>query len=228
MLPHEDTRSDEELVDDYLDGDMGAFRLLIERYHDPLIRYLTRLMGERSAAEDAFQDTFLQIHQSIEHFDSSRRFKPWLFTIATNKGRDALRKRQRRPAVSLSAPISDSRGRAFVDLMEMEMPDISSSMERAELSALVQKAVDELSPRLREILLLAYFQKMSYAQIAEVVGIPLGTVKSRLHAAVAAFAKAWQNQLDAREHAQARAKEEHRATGTEPFSTHGRTTPDDD
>lgn len=228
MLPDEDTRSDEELVDDYLDGDMGAFRLLIERYHDPLIRYLTRLMGERSAAEDAFQDTFLQIHQSIEHFDSSRRFKPWLFTIATNKGRDALRKRQRRPAVSLSAPISDSRGRAFVDLMEMEMPDISSSMERAELSALVQKAVDELSPRLREILLLAYFQKMSYAQIAEVVGIPLGTVKSRLHAAVAAFAKAWQNQLDAREQAQARAKEEHRATGTEPFSTHGRTTPDDD
>ncbi|TVQ78710.1 MAG: RNA polymerase sigma factor [Phycisphaeraceae bacterium] len=228
MLPHEDTRSDEELVDDYLDGDMGAFRLLIERYHDPLIRYLTRLMGERSAAEDAFQDTFLQIHQSLEHFDSSRRFKPWLFTIATNKGRDALRKRQRRPAVSLSAPISDSRGRAFVDLMEMEMPDISSDMERAELSALVQKAVDELSPRLREILLLAYFQKMSYAQIAEVVGIPLGTVKSRLHAAVAAFAKAWQLQLDAREQAQARAKEGHRATGTEPFSSHGRTTPDDD
>lgn len=227
MALPEDNRSDEELIDDYLDGDTAAFRLLIERYHDALIRYLTRLMGERSAAEDAFQDTFLQIHQSLEHFDSSRRFKPWLFTIATNKGRDALRKRQRRPAISLSAPISDAKGRSFVDLMEMEMPDVCSSMEREELSALVQQAVDELSPRLREILLLAYFQRMSYAQIAEVVGIPLGTVKSRLHAAVASFAKAWQQQLEARERSTEQSRSTQRATGTEHSDPTRRSTSDD-
>lgn len=193
-----DRRTDEELVEDYLDGDVAAFRAVIERYHDPLMRFLTRLMGGRAAAEDAFQETFLQVHNSLESFDPARRLKPWLFTIAANKARDALRKRQRRPTVSLSAPIDSAEGRSFVDLMEIDVAGVSEGLEQEELSAMVQGAIDVLSPRLREILLLAYFQKMTYAQIAEVSGVPLGTVKSRLHSAVAAFAKAWTEQAEAR------------------------------
>ena len=187
-----DSRTDEELVEDYLEGDAPAFRVLIDRYHDPLMGFLTRLTGQRQTAEDVFQDTFLQLHQSLETFDSSRRFKPWLFTIAANKGRDALRRIQRRPAVSLSATIDEAgEGRSFVDLMGNDEPDIAQRLTDDERSALVQRAVDRLSPRLREVLLLAYFQRMSYAQIAEVCSIPLGTVKSRLHAAVSGFAKRW-------------------------------------
>lgn len=193
-MPEVDRRTDEELVEDYIDGDVGAFRVLIDRYHDPLMRFLIRLMGGRAPAEDVFQETFLQVHQSLDSFDSDRRLKPWLFTIAANKARDALRKRQRRPTVSLSASVDTTEGRSFVDLMEIELPDVSEPMEQAELSERVQRAIDTMSPRLREILLLAYFQKMSYAQIAEVSGIPLGTVKSRLHSAVASFAKAWQDE----------------------------------
>ncbi len=185
-----DIRADEDLVEDYLDGDAGALRVLIERYHDPLIRFLNRLMGNRQAAEDAFQETFLQVHQSLGSFDLTRRFKPWLFTIAANKGRDALRKSQRRPAVSLNAAVND-RGGSFVDLIELDLPAASAGLEAEDRSRLVQKAINGLSPRLREILLLAYFQKLSYAQISEEFGIPLGTVKSRLHAAVAAFARKW-------------------------------------
>ncbi len=185
-------RTDEELVEDVLDGDVAAFRGLIERHHDALFRFLFRLTGNRQMAEDVFQDAFLQVHQSLDTFDSSRRFKPWLFTIAANKGRDALRKANRRKTVSLSAPVVEEGGKSFVDLMEIDLPDVSSPMEEAERSAKVQRAIDELSPRLREILLMAYFQKMTYAQIAELFGVPIGTVKSRLHSAVAAFAKAWQ------------------------------------
>jgi len=190
-------RSDEDLIDDYIDGDHAALRLLIERYHDPLIAFLTRLMGNRTEAEDAFQDTFLQIHQSLDSFDQTRRFKPWLFTIAANKGRDALRKRKRRYAVSLSTPL-DHDGGELVDLLDIKVPEVGVEIERAEQSAMVQTVLDELPPRLREILLLAYFQKMSYAQIAEIFGIPIGTVKSRLHSAVAKFALKWQEQIDAK------------------------------
>lgn len=192
-------RTDEELVEDYLDGDVGAFRLLIERHHDALHRFLFRLMGNRQAAEDVFQDTFLQIHQSLESFDLSRTFKPWLFTIAANKARDALRRQQRRAAVSLSARPKDDEGDALVDLLQIDIPGPEVGLETQEQSRMVQRAIDELSPRLREILLLAYFQKLTYNQIAEQFGIPVGTVKSRLHAAVAAFARAWQIQMDARE-----------------------------
>lgn len=185
-------RTDAELVEDYLAHDTAAFRLLIERYHDPLLGFLVRLTGSRHTAEDVFQDTFLQVHQSIESFDTSRTFKPWLFTIAANKGRDALRKLKRRRAVSLNTPLGADSGAEMVDLLQINIPDVSAPLDTADLSVQVQAAIDTLPPRLREILLLAYFQRMTYAQIADAFEIPIGTVKSRLHAAVAAFAKAWQ------------------------------------
>lgn len=197
-----DQSTDEQLVEESLAGDTRAFQTLIERYHDALMRFLIRLTGQRQLAEDVFQDTFLQVHQSLEGFDSERRFKPWLFTIAANKGRDALRKISRRPAVSLNAAARAHAGDsddapAFVDLMSIDIPPASTRMEQAEQSAMVQRALDTLSPRLKETLLLAYFQKLSYAQLSDLLGIPLGTVKSRIHAAVASFAQAWQQELEA-------------------------------
>ncbi len=191
-MPDPIERNDEELVEDTLDGDAAAFRVLIERYHDPLLRFLIRMTGQREMAEDVFQDAFLQVHQSLESFDTTRRFKPWLFTIAANKARDALRKAQRRNAVSLSTRAGEGDGDALVDLLELDMPDLDARLQSEELSELVQKAIDGMPPRLREILLLAYFQRLTYAQIADAFEIPLGTVKSRLHAAVASFAKQWE------------------------------------
>ena len=83
--------------------DRSAFRALITRYHEDLMRFLTRFLGSRAAAEDVFQETFLQVHLSADTFDLDRRFKPWLFTIAANKARDHHRKHARRSALSLSA-----------------------------------------------------------------------------------------------------------------------------
>lgn len=192
-------KTDEQLFEAYRGGELGALRTLIERYQDDLLRFLIRLTGDRQAAEDVFQETFLQVHLSQDTFDATRRFKPWLFTIAANKGRDLMRKRGRRHEVDLSAPVSGETGdsggdggQTFVDLMEVEIPLPGDPMLERERDDLVQRAVDRLPPALKEILLLAYFQRLSYAQIADELGIPLGTVKSRLHAAVAAFARQWQ------------------------------------
>lgn len=185
--------SDEEVFERFLDGDTDAYRTLIERYHDDLLRFLTRLVNDRAGAEDLFQETFLQIHQSAHTFDVSRRFRPWLFTIAANKARDYLRKRIRQRTVDLSAPIGGPDGNAtFVDLLEVDVPSPDAALDASERDALVQGALARLQPPLREILLLAYFQRLSYQQIADDLGIPLGTVKSRMHAAVASFARAWQ------------------------------------
>lgn len=188
-------RSDEQLLEAYRQGDTDAFRTLIQRHQEDLIRFLIRLTGDRQAAEDVFQEAFLQVHISADTFDPTRRFKPWLFTIAANKARDLLRKRVRRQEVDLSAPISrsgDEGGQSFVDLMEINIPPPEEGLEAEERDALVQQAIDRMPHALKEILLLAYFQRLSYAQIAEELEIPLGTVKSRLHSAVAAFARHWQ------------------------------------
>jgi RNA polymerase sigma-70 factor, ECF subfamily len=188
-----DSQSDEQVFESFRRDDPDAYRELIERHHDDLLRFLTRMVGDRAAAEDIFQETFLQVHISAATFDTSRRFRPWLFTIAANKARDMLRKKNRRKTVELSAPIRKSEsGASFIDLLEVDVPPPDEAMDLGERDEQVQRALDQLGPTLREVLLLAYFQRMSYAQIAEDLGIPLGTVKSRMHSAVAAFARSWQ------------------------------------
>lgn len=189
-------RTDEQLFADYRRGEVDAFRTLIDRHHDDLLRFLMRLVGGRQAAEDVFQETFLQIHTSGDSFDIERRFRPWLFTIAANKGRDYLRRKGRRQVMELSAPVSKngsgSEGTSFIDLLQIDLPPPSSGLEADERERQVQEALSALSHPLREILLLSYFNRLTYAQIAEELEIPLGTVKSRLHAAVASFARKWQ------------------------------------
>ena len=188
-------RTDEELLVAHLDGDGSAYPELMDRYKNELLHFLIRFVGSKAAAEDVFQETFLQIHISGATFDPKRRFKPWLFTIAANKGRDWHRKHSKRTVVSLSQEIGGGEGETarFVDLMESdtELPD--AELLNSEQINDVRKAVDELPSHLREILLLNYFQQMSYVQISDSLEIPLGTVKSRLHAAVAAFRNAWQS-----------------------------------
>lgn len=188
--------SDEQLVTAYRAGERGAFELLVARYQPELLQFLVRFVGDKAAAEDLFQETFLQVHQSIATFDPARRFKPWLFTIAANKARDYLRKNSRRQAqasVAASGPGDDDEptGRALLDLLETELPLPGDRVEDEETRRLVRETVDRLPDHLREVLLLAYFNQFSYKEIASMLQVPLGTVKSRLHAAVGTFAKQW-------------------------------------
>ena len=187
-------KSDEELLAAHIGGDRKAFPALMERYKNDLLHFLIRFVGKRAAAEDVFQESFLQVHISAETFDLSRRFKPWLFTIAANKGRDWHRKHSKRTVMSLSQDVSgEGEGARFVDLLEHDQDLPDADLLESEQASRVRDAVDALPSHLREILLLSYFQQMSYIQIAESLQIPLGTVKSRLHAAVAAFSSVWKS-----------------------------------
>jgi RNA polymerase sigma-70 factor (ECF subfamily) len=185
--------TDEQLLSDYRTGDKAAFASLVSRYQRELYHFLVRFLGNRASAEDIFQETFLQVHQSAEQFDLQRRFRPWLFTIAANKARDLIRSQARRPANPLQASINAGDGESgeFIDLMQSTVELPSEPMERQELQQLVLKTVGAMPEHLREILLLSYFHQFPYKQISEILDIPLGTVKSRLHAAVAHFAERW-------------------------------------
>lgn len=185
--------SDEQLLLQYRRGRTAAFSLLISRYEKELYHFLIRFCRDRQVAEDLFQETFLQVHLSAHTFDADRRFRPWIFTIGANKARDYLRREGKKQMAALSAPIDggDSQGRTFVDLMEADLDLPQEESEKAETRLLVQQVLTELPDHLREVLLLAYFHQFAYREIAEMLTIPLGTVKSRLHAAVAAFGDIW-------------------------------------
>ena len=184
--------TDEQLVQHYRLGRDDAFESLVERYRNELYHFLVRFTGGRQAAEDVFQDAFLQVHQSIETFQTNLRFKPWLFTIAANKARDYLRRSNRRPLSSLTvAAGAAGEERSVLDLLQADLDLPQEQIEKKETQQLVQAVVMGMPDHLREILLLAYFHQVPYKQIAQTLHIPLGTVKSRLHTAVGTFAQRW-------------------------------------
>lgn len=187
------TLKDEQLVVAYREGNSAALPELIKRYEKELFHFLIRFAGNRAFAEDLFQEAFLQVHQSAGTFDATKRFKPWLFTIAANKARDHLRREKRRRTAPLSAtidPTSES-GASFIDLMEADIPLPAEVADDKEVKELVREIADQLPDHLREVLVMAYFHQFAYKEIAEMLSIPLGTVKSRLHAAVGTFAQLW-------------------------------------
>jgi RNA polymerase sigma-70 factor (ECF subfamily) len=190
-----DARRDEELLADHLAGKKGAFDILVQRYADELFAFLHRFVGNAAAADDLVQESFLQVHLAADAFDPQRAFRPWLYTIAANKARDYLRGRGRRLEQSLDARGPDDDGLGPDELVPAAE---ESSFERSsaeEVRAAVRSVIAKMPEHLQLILMLGYFQRLPYSDIAEILDIPVGTVKSRLHAAVARFAWMWHKQM---------------------------------
>ncbi len=194
--------TDTELLQRHLAGDELAFEALMRRYHRELYNFLVRFVGDRTLAEDVFQEAFLQLHVSAAAFDMSRRLKPWLFTIAANKARDAMRKRSRKQAAPLDATIAGSQDQrtSYADLMPSNIPSPDESLMNLETRQGVEKIVRNMPENLRTVLLLNYFHEIPYKEIAEMLGVPLGTVKSRLHAAIKHFARQWKAAAETEQH----------------------------
>jgi RNA polymerase sigma-70 factor (ECF subfamily) len=193
VTPEATEISDNDLLQRYLAGDAEAFTSLVSRYRKELFNFLVRFTGDAALAEDVFQETFLQLHLSAATFDPQRRLKPWLFTIAANKARDAMRSRGRRQAAPLDATVGGGEGdrTSYADLMPANIPQPDDALENLETRQAVQSIVDGMPENLRTVLMLSYFHDFPYKEIADILGVPLGTVKSRLHAAVRHFAREW-------------------------------------
>jgi len=190
----EDT--DELLLSQYAKtGDRKVFETLMRRYEREIFSYLRRYVGNAELAEDAFQGTFLQVHLKCAQFDSSRRFRPWLYAIATNQAIDAQRRAKRRRMVSLDSSMAtegDHRGGSWADKLVGEMSDPSDTAVDREEGRWVKDAVSGLGDSLERVVQLVYFQGLKYREAADILGIPVGTVKSRVHAAVQRLAAHWQ------------------------------------
>jgi RNA polymerase sigma-70 factor (ECF subfamily) len=187
--------SDEELLTRFQAGQAETFGLLVRRYERELFGYLRRYLGDEVLAEDVFQNTFLQLYQKVDQYQAGRPVRPWLYTIATHQAIDALRRAGRRQAVSLDQTRdTDVNGdvHSLLDLMEAQGADPFERLYGQERREQVRAGVDLLPEHLRSTVILAYYQGLKYREIAEVLGIPVGTVKSRLHVALLKLHEAWQ------------------------------------
>jgi RNA polymerase sigma-70 factor (ECF subfamily) len=187
--------SDADLLARYIAGDEAAFAEIVERYKNALYAFLRRFLNRQDLVEDAFQETFLQLYSSRESFDVDRPLRPWLFTIAANKARDALRKQQRQATTSIGT-MSEPEDVSIDDVLNtLSSYDVTplDEINKDETAARVRDTIASMPDNLREILILAYFDQFSYKQMAEMLGIPIGTVKSRLHTAIVYFTKKWKS-----------------------------------
>jgi RNA polymerase sigma-70 factor (ECF subfamily) len=193
--------TDGELLVLYSEGEEAAFREIVNRYKNGLYAFLRMFLNRRELVEDVFQETFLQLFTSKDSFDSDRPLRPWLFTIAANKAKDALRKWQRKNAIPIGT-MTDSEDLSFDDVLNSVTSDSTvpyDELQRDETALRVRRIIADMPKNLREILIFAYFNRFSYKQMAEILSIPIGTVKSRLHTAVGRFAREWKASVGSKE-----------------------------
>jgi RNA polymerase sigma-70 factor (ECF subfamily) len=167
-------QTDESLAYRIQQGNLHDLKILVERYHGPLLGYLYRLTGgDRALAEDLVQEAFLRVLRSIHRYQYPRRFKPWLYTIATNLGRDHYKSLAYRQTVSMSETTLDHMSGHTSGAPEV----VVLAQDEAEAVRVVLLSLPEHQ---REAVILRYYQDLSLAEMAETLGVPVGTVKSRL------------------------------------------------
>ncbi len=163
-------------------GDAEAISMLVERYQHRLYRYLLRLVSQPSTAEDLFQQTWLRVMERIRYYDPRRSFEGWLFAVAHNLAIDHLRRKQ---PESLDEPLPS--GESQSELTRSDNPGALELLLSKERAGYVLEAVSDLPVAFREVITLRFEEEMKLEEIASVMGLPMGTVKTRLHRAMKAL-----------------------------------------
>jgi len=183
--------TDESLIAAHLQGDPTAFRELVRQHGDSVLGYLFRMTGNRDQAEDLFQETFQRVHEKA-HTYRGGSLKSWLFTIATRVTIDLVRRRKRLTVVSLSQEVDCDEASAVPQASTLaagNAADPAEALVKEEQKQQVRRAIESLPVGQRAALVLAYYQQLSYPEVAEALGCSVGAVKTQMSRALATLAK---------------------------------------
>lgn len=170
---------DYRLITDCRKGRTAAFDELVRRYQDRLYNTLCRLLDNAEDAQDVVQESFLNAYQSLDSFKGDSLFFTWLYRIAVNTA--ISMKRKQRVVISIDGTVHGDGGPEPLDTSEFGQPTVA--LERAEQERRVQDALNRLSPDHRAVLILKDMEGQKYEEIAEIMQVPIGTIRSRLHRA---------------------------------------------
>lgn len=177
--------ADEDLMVQYQKGEVRAFEVLLARHRKPVYNFILRFIGDKETAEDLLQEAFMRVIKGAEAYKRQAKFTTWLYTIARNLCVDQTRRRKHRKHASLDAPMdaTDESGTLLDVIPSKEMASDRLSSNK-ELHATMTRAIEALSEEQREVFLMREFLDMPFKQIADVVGVPENTVKSRMRYAL--------------------------------------------
>ena len=185
--------TENELLISYRNGEEWAFCELVNRYKDSLYTFLRKFIYQQDVLDDVFQETFLQLYLSQDSFDFNRPLRPWLFTIAANKAKDAIRKISRSRSMNIGR-LADQENISVdraVDILSSYDVTPDQEILISDTARQVRRIISEMPEHIRNILIMAYYEQFSYKDMATILNIPLGTVKSRLHTAITHFKRKW-------------------------------------
>jgi RNA polymerase sigma-70 factor (ECF subfamily) len=169
---------DRQFVSRALKGDRKAFEMIVRKYEQPLTSYLVRLTGEREAALDFAQEVFLKAYCSLSSYRPAFKFSTWLFKIASNHMIDHWRKKKL-PTVSIDQPLDDGEDAVMPQVADPG-PSVTRKFELTEIRQKIERALGSVPSALRELFVLRHVNEFSYEEIADIKGLPVGTVKNRV------------------------------------------------
>ncbi len=168
--------SDQQLIADYFVGDEKSLEILIHRYLKPIYSFIYRHVGNGEAAEDITQEAFVQVWRNLKKFDRNKSFKTWIFHIAKNTSFDFLKKKK---AIPFSEFENEEGGNKLIETLVDPAPLPDDLFERAHVGKILHTAMSRLAPKYRMVLFLRYNDHFTFREIAEALGEPLHTIKSR-------------------------------------------------
>lgn len=172
-------QKEKRLIKKVKKGDQQAFAELVDRYKNGVFAICFRMVGNTQEAEDLSQEAFIRAYNHIDQYDHERKFSTWLFRIATNLSIDFLRRRK--TSVSLDAVVPGTEGLSLNTILpdNGELPD--EQMVRRENEEMVQSEIKKLPEKYRSAVVLKYIEDLSLKEISDIMDIPVGTVKTRIH-----------------------------------------------
>ena len=171
--------TDEDLIEHFQQGDLGAYELIVKRYKDQLLNFVYRFLNNQEEAEDVVQETFLRVYRNKFAYTRVAKFSTWIYTIAGNLARTELRRRKRRKLFSLSDMGVEDRDYEISDEVFNPETHVEGSLQEE----IIQREISKLSPKFREVIILRDVQELSYEEISKIIQVPIGTVKSRVNRA---------------------------------------------
>ncbi len=185
LIPDFSSASDQDVVEQARAGSEPAYRELIRRYERPVFSLIYRMVRDRELAEDLAQETFVKVLNALASYRPDFKFSSWIFKIANNAAIDHLRRRQLETLSVDGAP--DATTADQMESSSLELADRAESplqeLEARELGSLIEQAISRLRPEYRACIILRHVEDRSYEEIAEILDLPLGTVKTYLHRA---------------------------------------------
>jgi len=171
--------TDEELMKRFQNGDENAYIELVNRYRDRLLNFIFNYIGDFEISEDIVQDTMVKLYQKKHYYKEIAKFSTWLYTIAKNLANTELRKKKQRKTTILSHISKDDKP---YDIPS-DQPGTHQAIESEITTNIIRKAIDQLGDKFKTVILLRDIQELSYEDISSIVGVPIGTIKSRINRA---------------------------------------------